>query len=69
MSLVQFISKGTAKTKLAILSFSYCREFVENSYEEEQSDFVSVQMIGEPKGQSLLVIRAKAKATLFQRGS
>ena len=32
MSLVQFISNGTAKTKLAILAFLYCGEFVENLY-------------------------------------
>ena len=29
-TLVQFISNGTAKTKLAILAFLYCGEFVKN---------------------------------------
>ena len=32
-SLVQFVSDGTAKIKLAILAFLYCGEFVKNSIE------------------------------------
>ena len=31
LSLVLFISNGTAETKLAILAFLYCGEFVKNS--------------------------------------
>ena len=32
ISLVQFISDGTAKTKLAILAFLSCGKFVKTSY-------------------------------------